>query len=167
MYLLFRFIPTIITKFDICGSVHHHLINKTTNVTQLGATVFIIPWKALYMFRVLFTPIIRSVLKLHMQLLVPLRIGTVSDPVCYKTIRSRERTALAMTKLGLIWSWLVLYAPDFRSVLKLYMHLLVQSRIGMVSDPVCYKMIRSTSHDQIRTNLVMASAVRSRLLIIL
>jgi hypothetical protein len=30
---------------------------------QLGAIVFIIPWKALYMFRVLFTPIIRSVLK--------------------------------------------------------------------------------------------------------
>jgi hypothetical protein len=29
--------------FDICGSVHHHLTNKTTNVMQLGATVFIIP----------------------------------------------------------------------------------------------------------------------------
>jgi hypothetical protein len=37
---------------------------------QLGAIVFIIPWKALYMFRVLFRPIIRSVLKLYMQLLV-------------------------------------------------------------------------------------------------
>jgi hypothetical protein len=37
---------------------------------QLGAVVFIIPWKALYMFRVLFTPIIRSDLKLYMQLLV-------------------------------------------------------------------------------------------------
>jgi hypothetical protein len=36
-------------------------------VMQLGAIVFLIPWKALYMFRVLFTPIIRSVLKLHIQ----------------------------------------------------------------------------------------------------
>jgi hypothetical protein len=36
----------------------------------LGAIVFFIPWKALYMFRVLFTPIIRSVLKLYAQLLV-------------------------------------------------------------------------------------------------
>jgi hypothetical protein len=60
---------------------------------QLGAIVFISPWKALYMFRVLFTPIIRSVLKLYMQLLVQLPIGMVSDPVCYKVIRSRERTA--------------------------------------------------------------------------
>jgi hypothetical protein len=66
--------------------VHHHLINKTTNVMQLGATVFIIAWKALYMFRVLFTPIIRSVLKLYMQLLVQSRIGILSDPVCYKVI---------------------------------------------------------------------------------
>jgi hypothetical protein len=64
------------------------LINKTTNVMQLGAIVFIIPWKALYMFRVLCTPIIRSVLKLYMQLLVQSRIGMVSDPVCYKMIRS-------------------------------------------------------------------------------
>jgi hypothetical protein len=24
--------------------VHHHLINKTTNLMQLGAIVFIIPW---------------------------------------------------------------------------------------------------------------------------
>jgi hypothetical protein len=46
------------------------LINKTINVMQLGAIVFIIPWKALYMFRVLFTLIIRGVLKLYMQLLV-------------------------------------------------------------------------------------------------
>jgi hypothetical protein len=68
---------------------------------QLGTIVFIIPWKALYMFRVLFTPIIRSVLKLYMQLLVQSRIGMVSDPVCYKMIRSREGTAL------------VLIAPDF------------------------------------------------------
>jgi hypothetical protein len=45
-------------KFDICGSVHHHLIYKTTNVMQLGAIVFIILWTALYIFRVLFTPII-------------------------------------------------------------------------------------------------------------
>jgi hypothetical protein len=34
--------------FDICGSMHHHLINETTNVMQLGAIVFIIPWKALH-----------------------------------------------------------------------------------------------------------------------
>jgi hypothetical protein len=60
---------------------------------QLGAIVFIIPWKALYMFRVFFKPIIRSVLKVYMQLLVQSRIGMVSDPVCYKMIRSRERTA--------------------------------------------------------------------------
>jgi hypothetical protein len=60
---------------------------------HLGAIVFIIPWKALYMFRVLFTPIIRSVLKLYMQLLVQSCIGMVSDLVYYKLIRSRERTA--------------------------------------------------------------------------
>jgi hypothetical protein len=48
---------------------------------QLGAIVFIIPWKALYMFRVRFTPITRSVLKLYMQLLVQSHIGMVSDPV--------------------------------------------------------------------------------------
>jgi hypothetical protein len=59
---------------------------------QLGAVVFIIPWKTLYTFRVIFTPIIRSVLKLYMQLLVLSHIGMVSDPVCYKMIRSRERT---------------------------------------------------------------------------
>jgi hypothetical protein len=47
----------------------------------LVALVFIIPWKALYMFRVLFAPIIRSVLKLHVQLLVQPCIGMVSDPV--------------------------------------------------------------------------------------
>jgi hypothetical protein len=69
------------------------LINKPTNVMQLGAIVFIIPWKALYMFWVLFTPIIRSVLKLYMQLLVQSCIGVASDPVCYKMIRSRERAA--------------------------------------------------------------------------
>jgi hypothetical protein len=68
---------------------------------QFGAIVFIIPWKALYMFRLLFTPIIRSVLKLYMQLLVQSLIGMLSDPVCYKMIRSWERTTL------------VLYAPDF------------------------------------------------------
>jgi hypothetical protein len=62
---------------------------------QLGAFVFIIPWKALYMFRVIFTPIIRSVLKLYMQLLVQSCIGMVSDPVCYKMIRRRERTVVA------------------------------------------------------------------------
>jgi hypothetical protein len=48
---------------------------------QLVALVFIIPWKALYMFRVLFASIIRTVLKLYMQLLVPSFIGMVSDPV--------------------------------------------------------------------------------------
>jgi hypothetical protein len=37
---------------------------------QLGAIVFFIPWKSLYMFRVFLTPIIRSVLKTYMQLLV-------------------------------------------------------------------------------------------------
>jgi hypothetical protein len=62
------------------------------------AKFFFIPWIALYMFRVLFTRIIRSVLKPYMQLLVQARIGMVSDPVCYKMIRSREPTALAMTK---------------------------------------------------------------------
>jgi hypothetical protein len=61
---------------------------------QLGAIFFIIPWKALCMFRVLFRPTIRSVLKLYMQLLVQSCIGMVSDPVCYKMISSRERTAL-------------------------------------------------------------------------
>jgi hypothetical protein len=86
-------------KFDICGSVHHHLINETTNVMQLGAIVFIIPWKALYMFRVLFTPIIRGILKLYMQLLVQSRIGMVSAPVCYKMIRSRERAASVVRSL--------------------------------------------------------------------
>jgi hypothetical protein len=49
---------------------------------QLGAVVFIIPWKELHIFRVLFTPTIRSVLKLYMQLLVQSYIGMVSDPVC-------------------------------------------------------------------------------------
>jgi hypothetical protein len=61
---------------------------------QLGAIVFIIPWKAFYTFRVLFTPIIRSVLKLYMQLLVQSCIGMVSDPFCYKRLRRRERTAI-------------------------------------------------------------------------
>jgi hypothetical protein len=56
---------------------------------KLGAIFFIIPWKTLYMFRVLFTPIIRSVLKLNMQLLVQSCIGIVSDPICYKMIKSR------------------------------------------------------------------------------
>jgi hypothetical protein len=64
---------------------------------QLGAIVFIIPWKALNMFRVRFTPITRNVLKLYMQLLVQSFIGMVSDPVCYKMIRSRERVALHHT----------------------------------------------------------------------
>jgi hypothetical protein len=88
------------TASDICGSMHHHLINKTTNVRQLGAIVFIIPWKVLYMFRVLLTPIIRSVLKLYMQLLVQSRIGVVSDSVCYKMFISGERTALCHDQVG-------------------------------------------------------------------
>jgi hypothetical protein len=50
---------------------------------QLGAIVFIIPWKALYVFRVLFTPIFRSVLKPYMQLLLQLCIGMASYPICY------------------------------------------------------------------------------------
>jgi hypothetical protein len=61
---------------------------------QFGAIVFIIPWKALYMFQVLFAPIIRSVLILYMQLLVQSCIGMASDPVCYRMIRSRMRAAL-------------------------------------------------------------------------
>jgi hypothetical protein len=48
---------------------------------QFVAIVFIIPWKALCMFRVLCTPIIRSVLKLYMPLLVQSCIGVVSVPV--------------------------------------------------------------------------------------
>jgi hypothetical protein len=91
---LFHTVLMCIFIFYICGSVHHHLINKTTNVMQLVALVFIVPWKALYMFRVLFASIIRSSLKLYMQLLVQSRIGMVSDLVCYKMIRSREHTAL-------------------------------------------------------------------------
>jgi hypothetical protein len=79
---------------------YFHEINKTTNVLRLGAIVFIIPWEALYMFRVLFTPIIRNVLKLYMQLLVQSCIGMVSDPVGWKMIGSRERTAL------LLWRFL-------------------------------------------------------------
>jgi hypothetical protein len=62
---------------------------------QLGAIVFIIPWKALYTFRVLFTPIIRNVLKVYMQLVVQSYIGMVSDPVCYKMVGRRERPAHA------------------------------------------------------------------------
>ena len=54
---------------------------KTTNVMPLVAFVFITPVVALYMFRVLFAPIIRSVLKLYMQLLVQSCVGVVSDLV--------------------------------------------------------------------------------------
>jgi hypothetical protein len=57
---------------------------------QLVALVFIIPWKALCMFRVLFAPIIRSVLKLYIQLLVQLCVGMVSDPVGWKMIGRRD-----------------------------------------------------------------------------
>ena len=48
---------------------------------QHGAFVFIMPVIALYVFRVLFAPIIRSVQKLHMQILVQSCLGVVSDPV--------------------------------------------------------------------------------------
>ena len=48
---------------------------------QLGAIVFIIAGIVLCMFRVLFAPIIRSVLKLYMQLLVQSCVGVVSDPI--------------------------------------------------------------------------------------
>jgi hypothetical protein len=48
---------------------------------QLVALVFIIPWKALYMFRALFAPVFRNVLKLYTQLLVQSCSGVVSDPV--------------------------------------------------------------------------------------
>jgi hypothetical protein len=65
-----------ITALDVSD-----LISKTTNVMQRVGLVFIIPWKALYMFRGLFAPIIRSVLRLYMQLLVQSCIGIVSDPV--------------------------------------------------------------------------------------
>jgi hypothetical protein len=75
---------------------------------ELGAIVFIIPWKALYMFRVFFAPIIRSVLKLYMQFLVQSCFGMVSDPVCYKMIRSRERPAHVVTKLGLTYNSVIL-----------------------------------------------------------
>ena len=68
-------------KFDICGSEHHDSINKTTNVMQLGAIVFIIHGIAFYMFRVLCAPIIRSVLKLYMQLLVQMCVVVVPDLV--------------------------------------------------------------------------------------
>jgi hypothetical protein len=57
---------------------------------QLGTIVFMIPWKALYMFRVLFTPIIRSVSKPYMQLLVQSCIGMVSDPVETCRVLSKE-----------------------------------------------------------------------------
>ena len=90
------------TEFDICGCVHHDSNNKTTNVMQLGAIVFIIPGIALYMFRVLFAPIIRSVLKLYMQLLVQSCVGVVPDLVGYKIIRSRERTALCHDQSAVI-----------------------------------------------------------------
>jgi hypothetical protein len=100
---LYCFFNISANVFDICGSVHHHLINKTTNVMQLGAIVFIIPRKTLYLFRVLFTPIIRSVLKFYMQLLVQSCIGMESDPVCYKMIRSLEPTAVRCRLLIILY----------------------------------------------------------------
>ena len=54
-----------------------HLI--TTNVMQHVAFVFITPVVALYMFRVLFEPIIRSVYELYMQILVQSSFGMVSE----------------------------------------------------------------------------------------
>jgi hypothetical protein len=66
-------------------SLGHHQVDRISYSKQLYnlhfvALVFIIPWKALYVFRVLFAPIIRSVLKLYMQLLVQSCVGIVSDP---------------------------------------------------------------------------------------
>jgi hypothetical protein len=100
--------------FDICGSVHHHSINTTSNVMQLGAIVFIIPWEALYMFRVLFTPIIMSVLKLYVQLLVQSYIGMVSDPFGWKMIGSRERTALRHDQISLFRQAINLERPHLQ-----------------------------------------------------
>ena len=48
---------------------------------QYGAFVFIMPVISLYMFRVLFAPIIRSVWKLYMQILVQSCLGMVWNPV--------------------------------------------------------------------------------------
>ena len=70
----------ILVTVDPCIIIQ--LIINTTNVMQLGAIVFIVLEKAFYMFRVLFAPIIRSVLKLYMQSLVKSCIGLKSDPVC-------------------------------------------------------------------------------------
>jgi hypothetical protein len=53
---------------------------------QLVALVFVIPWEALYMFRVLFAPIIRSVLKLNMPLLVQLYDCTNNCMYSFKTL---------------------------------------------------------------------------------
>ena len=35
--MAFKLVTTVELKFNICGSVHHHSSNKTTNVMQLGA----------------------------------------------------------------------------------------------------------------------------------
>jgi hypothetical protein len=40
-------------RFQLFKDNNLSLNNKTTNVMRLGAFVFIIPWKALYMFRVI------------------------------------------------------------------------------------------------------------------
>ena len=62
--------------------MHHHLtLIKTTNVMQHVAFVFIMPVVSLYMFQVLFAPIIRSVQKLYMQILVQSCLGIVSEMV--------------------------------------------------------------------------------------
>jgi hypothetical protein len=100
--------------------MHHHLINKTTNVMQLEAIVFIIPWKALYMFRVLFIPIIRSVLKLYMQLLIQSPIGMVSDPLCYKMMRSRERAPIGDCTNNCMYSFKTLLMMGVKSTRNMY-----------------------------------------------
>ena len=55
------------------------MLIKTTNVMQHVAFVFIVPVVALFMFRVLFAPIIRSVYELYMQILVQSSFGVVSE----------------------------------------------------------------------------------------
>jgi hypothetical protein len=73
--------------------VHHPLINKTTNVMQLGAIAFIIPWKALLLVSgALYTS--------HQEWLKTVHavIGTIAYR--YGVRSGRECTG-------------VLYAPDF------------------------------------------------------
>ena len=52
---------------------------STTNMMQHVAFVLLRSVVALYMFRVLFAPIIRSVYELYMQILVQLSFGVLSE----------------------------------------------------------------------------------------